>query len=294
MAGPVYIAGSTAVGKTAIAIEVAREIGGEIVSVDSMQVYRLMNIGTAKPTTAERTDIPHHLIDVVDPSDSFDAATFVDHAKLATERIKRPILCGGTGLYFRAWLEGLGEAPGADDSLREELETMDTSALLAELCEKDPATHQVIDHHNRRRLVRAVEVIRLTGEAFSTQRAEWKGKAPTNFFLIQREPGDLRQRIEVRVDKMFKGGLVEETRDILSTFEQNRTAQQALGYKQVIDHLRGERDLPTTIALVKSRTWQYARRQRTWFRKMSGTIRLDVETGEPSADTARRIIDFLT
>jgi len=294
MGAPIFIVGPTAVGKSAIAIELAKVEDCEIISVDSMQVYCGLDLGTAKPTTIERASVPHHLIDVVELSESFDAATFVDMAGRAKEKIKKPIFCGGTGLYFQAWLEGLGEAPGADVALRKKLEVKETRVLLEELLEKDPVTHQVIDHQNRRRLVRAVEVIRLTGKPFSSQRAAWTGEAPHNFFFLQREPEDLRQRIDARVDQMFANGLAKETRVLLPALERNRTAQQALGYRQVIGHLRGERDLPATVALVKSRTWQFARRQQTWFRKMSGAIRIEVADEESPDYTVRRIIDLLT
>ena len=293
MVDPIYIAGPTAAGKSSIAVEIARTLGGEIVSVDSMQVYRRMDKGTAKPTTTERASVPHHLIDIIEPSETFDAARFVERVEEVLRRKKRVILCGGTGLYFKALLEGLGEAPGANERLRAELEDMDSAALLAELEKNDPETLSKIDRQNRRRLVRAVEVIRLTGKPFSAQRAEWTGQAPPQFFLLQRAPEDLRQRIDTRVDQMFVDGLVAETEALLPDLQNNRTAQQALGYKQVIEHLRGERDLPATIALVKSRTWQFARRQQTWFRKMHGAIPVGVSPSENPTVTAQRILDLL-
>ena len=293
MVDPIYIAGPTAAGKSSIAVEIAQTLGGEIVSVDSMQVYRRMDKGTAKPTTTERASVPHHLIDIIEPSEAFDAARFVERVEEVIKRNKRVILCGGTGLYFKALLEGLGEAPGANERLRAELEDMDSAALLAELEKKDPETFRKIDRQNRRRLVRAVEVIRLTGKPFSAQRAKWTGQAPPNFFLLQRAPEDLRQRIDTRVDQMFADGLVGETAALLPDLQYNRTAQQALGYKQVIEHLRGERDLPATIALVKSRTWQFAKRQQTWFRKMHGAITVEVSPSENPTVTAQRILDLL-
>jgi len=293
MGAPVFIAGPTASGKSAIAQDLALATGGEIISVDSMQVYRGLNLGTAKPSQEEQSAVPHHLIDVVDATETFSAADFLKLAKEAEKKIGAPIFCGGTGLYFQAWSEGLGEAPGADEKTRAELEAMATPTLLKELEKKDPETYQKIDQKNRRRLVRALEVIRLTGKPFAGQRAQWKGEAPAKFFLLKREPGDLRKRIENRVDKMFNDGLVEETRTLLPELEQNSTAQQALGYKQIVDHLRGERGLPETIAMVKSRTWQFARRQQTWFRKMHGSINIEVEAGEKAAHTARRIIEKL-
>ena len=289
----IYIAGPTAAGKSSIAVEIAQTLGGEIISVDSMQVYRRMDKGTAKPTTTERASVPHHLIDIIEPSEDFDAARFVERVEEVLRRKKRVILCGGTGLYFKALLEGLGEAPGANERVRAELEAMDSAALLAELEKNDPETFGKIDRQNRRRLVRAVEVIRLTGKPFSAQRAEWTGQAPPHYFILQRAPEDLRQRIDTRVDQMFVDGLVAETEALLPDLQNNRTAQQALGYKQVIEHLRGERDLPATIALVKSRTWQFARRQQTWFRKMHGAIPVGVSPSENPTVTAQRILDLL-
>src|SRR4051812_41200252 len=167
---PVFIAGPTAVGKSEIALAVAEKIGGEIISVDSMQVYRGLDIGTAKPSAAERARVRHHLIDVVDITEPFDAAQFVRLATAAVAEIQSrgrvPIFCGGTGLYFKAFLEGLGDAPPADEALRAQLETVPLPELLAELTEKDPVTYEKIDRQNPRRVIRAVEVIRLTGKKF--------------------------------------------------------------------------------------------------------------------------------
>ena len=142
--------------------------------------------------------------------------------------------------------------------------------------------------------MRAVEVIRLTKKPFSEQRAEWSGKAPENFFVLAREREDLRKRIHARVEAMFKAGLVAETYSLRSALEANAVARQALGYRQVIEHLQGERDLPDTVARVKSRTWQFARRQMTWFRKMDGTRTLNLTSDEAPKITAQRIVDQLT
>ena len=175
--GPILLAGPTAVGKSGVALLLAEQLDGEIVSVDSMQVYRGLDIGTAKPPAAERARVPHHLIDVADITEPFDAARFVELARRAVadiqSRNRRPILCGGTGLYFKAFLDGLGEAPPADQQLRAVLEAMPPDELLRELAERDPATFENIDRLNPRRLIRAVEVIRLTGKPFSAQRARW-------------------------------------------------------------------------------------------------------------------------
>lgn len=272
----ILLVGPTAVGKSAVALALAERIGGEIISVDSMQVYRGLDIGTAKPTAAERARVPHHLIDVAELTQPFDAAKFVSLANLAVTEIQShgrvPIFCGGTGLYFKAYLEGLGEAPPADTKLRAELESMPLVALLRELEQHDPATFAKIDRHNPRRVIRAVEVIRLTGKPFSQQRAEWKSKVQSPeskvIFALMRSAEDLRVRINARVDEMFTRGLVDETRRLLERgLEQNKTAMQAIGYRQVVEHLRGERSLAETIELVKSKTRQFAKRQMTWFRK---------------------------
>jgi tRNA dimethylallyltransferase len=291
---PIYLAGPTAVGKSAIALQLAEQLGGEIISVDSMQVYRGLDIGTAKPAATERQRVPHHLIDVVEVSQSFDAAQFVQLAGVAVKDIlardKVPIFCGGTGLYFKAWLAGLGEAPPADAALRAKLEATPLDELLAELERLDPETFATIDRQNPRRVVRAVEVIRLTGKPFSSQRAAWPtAGAPSTcsarLLVLHRSPDDLRQRINRRVDEMFHLGLVEETRHLLTNgLEQNRTAMQAIGYRQVVEHLRGERSLAETIELVKTRTRQFAKRQMTWFRRqLHGEWH---ELGEDAVDVA--------
>jgi tRNA dimethylallyltransferase len=274
---PLTLAGPTAVGKSQAALLLAERIGGEIISVDSMQVYRGLDIGTAKPCAAERARVPHHLLDIVDLTESFDAAQFV---KLASEAIAQiqargrvPILCGGTGLYFKALFEGLGEAPPSDATLRAKIEATPLLDLLAELAERDPATYERINRQNPRRVIRALEVIRLTGEPFSQQRADW-AHAPgppslaSRFLALHRSPADLRKRIDERVDSMFRQGLVAETEQLLTRgLAENRTAMQALGYRQVVEHLRGQRTLPGTIELVKIRTHQFAKRQMTWFRR---------------------------
>ena len=294
MGTPVFIAGPTASGKSAVALEIAQRLNGEIISVDSMQVYRGLDLGTAKPTAEERACVQHHHIDILELTESFDAARFVARTKLLIKKINRPVFCGGTGLYFSAWLEGLGEAPQTNATMRAELEDVDLETLVAELLEHDPATHATIDRQNRRRVVRAVEVIRLTGKPFSEQRAEWTGQVPPNFFLLERGREDLRQRIDTRVDVMFAAGLVAETCSLRSALEGNPVAQQALGYRQVIGHLNDEQGLPETVALVKSRTWQFARRQMTWFRKLHGAHTLTVPANEPAVETARRLIEQLT
>ena len=270
----IFLAGPTAVGKTAVALRLAEKIGGEIISVDSMQVYRGLDLGTAKPTPAEQTRVRHHLLDVAELTETFDAAAFVRLAHAAEVDIlargKTAIFCGGTGLYFKAYLEGLGESPPTDPALRAALEAVPLPDLLRELEVHDPVTFARIDQRNPRRVVRAVEVLRLTGRPFSAQRAIWQPKftgAPPVVFGLTRPTETLRRRIDARIDAMFAGGLVEETRHLLARgLEQNRTAMQAIGYRQVVEHLRGERALAETLTLVKARTWAFARRQMNWLR----------------------------
>src|SRR2546426_317510 len=216
---PLLLAGPTAIGKSAVALLLAERLQGEIVSVDSMQVYRGLDIGTAKPTEAERARVSHHVLDVVELTESFDATKFVTLARAAVRQIQArgrlPILCGGTGLYFKAFLEGLGEAPPADAAVRTELEKTPLPQLLRELEERDPVMFAQIDRQNPRRVIRALEVIRLTGNPFSAQRAKWN-RADTSrirhpasrIFCLCRSPEDLRARIDARVDEMFRPGLV--------------------------------------------------------------------------------------
>ena len=295
---PVFLAGPTAVGKSAVALALAEKIGGEIIAVDSMQVYRGLDIGTAKPTAAERARLPHHLLDICDLHEAFDAAQFIRHARKAVSEIqsrnKIPIFCGGTGLYFKAFLDGIGEAPPADEKLRAELEAAPFAALLAELQERDPAAYEKIDKQNPRRVIRAVSVIRLTGKKFSEQRAEWKtesGKQKTeNIFCFTRSAEDLHRRINIRVDAMFARGLVDETRGLLQHgLAENKFAMQAIGYRQVVEHLRGERDLAKTIELVKSRTRQFSKRQLTWFRRHGNCEWIELKPDEAVEATVARL-----
>ena len=262
-----------------------------------MQVYRGLDIGTAKPTAAERARVPHHLIDVADVTEPFDAAQFARRAHDAAREIQArgrvPILCGGSGLYFRAFLEGLGEAPPADASMRAVLEATPLADLLTELEARDPATFRAIDRKNPRRVIRALEVIRLTGQPFSAQRAAWvpaqadkSDSSSSPFFGLSRTPADLHARIDARVDEMFQRGLVQETRELLARgLEQNQTALQAIGYRQVVEHLRGQRSLADTVALVKLRTRQYAKRQRTWFRHQARVAWIEISPDETIAET---------
>lgn len=295
---PIIIAGATASGKSDAALALAERVGGEIVSVDSMQVYRGLDIGTAKPSLEERARAPHHLIDVVELSESFDAARFVAMAGEAMGAIQArgrvPILCGGTGLYFNALRSGLGSAPAPDSELRATLEATSTEELLSELARVDFATFDEIDLQNRRRIVRAVEVYRLTGRPFSSMRASW-GDMPKGWqgraFGIVRDRADLVGRIERRVDGMLAKGLVEETRGLLGRgLERNATAMQAIGYRQVVEHLRGEIGPIGMRDRILIKTRQFSRRQGTWFRGQMDLDWLEVGMRETGEEIAERIL----
>lgn len=295
---PLLLAGPTAVGKSAVALRLAEQLGGEIVSVDSMQVYRGLDIGTAKPTPEERARVRHHLLDVVDLTEAFDVSRFLPLARAAVTEIQGrghvPILCGGTGLYFKAFLEGLSETPDRDPKLRAEVEATPLPELLRELAERDPVTYERIDRNNPRRVFRAVEVLRLTGKPLAPRRTEWsaegRGTGDERGFGLARAMGDLERRIEARVDEMFQQGLVAETERLLQAgLAQNRTALQALGYRQVVEHLQGIRSLPETVKLVKIRTRQFAKRQMTWFRGQMHLRWLNLEPEEALEETARKV-----
>ena len=276
-----------------------------------MQVYRGLDIGTAKPSPADRARVPHHLIDICDLTESFDAAQFTRLAHRTVAEIQSrghmPVLCGGTGLYFKAFLEGLGEAPSADAKLRAELEAMPLEKLLAELRERDAAAYKKIDKQNPRRIIRAVEVIRLTGKPFSAQRAEWNvlpapspeglklevpARCRNHVFCFIRSSDDLHARINARVDTMFQRGLVDETRELLKRgLAENKTAMQAIGYRQVVEHLHGERSLAETIELVKIRTRQFAKRQLTWFRAQKNLEWIELKPDESLEKCVQKICE---
>lgn len=282
-------------GKSAIALELAERIGGEIISVDSMQVYRGLDIGTAKPSPTDRARVAHHLIDVVSLDKPFDAARFVALAKAAETAIRArgrvPVYCGGTGFYVKALLSGVGNAPPGDRVLRASLEAVALDDLLAELAQRDPETFATIDRRNPRRVIRALEVIRLTGRPFSQQQSAWNTlEAVPNLIAFHRDAADLRRRIEARVDEMFARGLVAETQALLERgLAANPTAMQAIGYRQVVEHLGGVRSLVETVALVKTRTWQFARRQLTWLRRQLSPQWRELAAASRPADVAMEL-----
>jgi len=298
-----FLAGPTAVGKSAVALELARLVDGEIVSADSMQVYRGMDVGTAKPTAEERQLIPHHLIDVCEVNEPFDVKRYVNSASsVITEiksRHKTPVVVGGTGLYVRALRHGLFEGPSRNRNLRERLEEMTAVELFAELEKLDPLTAGRIDRHNPRRLVRALEVFYETGKPISELQSEWpnsenrplNGAKPAGtIFCLTRERKDLYERIEKRIDAQIAAGWVDEVKRLLDVgLEANQTAMQAAGYRELMAHLHGNLTLPQAVALIKTRTRQLARRQLTWFRREAQLNWVEIGREESPTHIARRI-----
>ncbi len=276
-----FVTGPTAAGKTAIGLELARRIGGEIISLDSMAVYRGLDIGTAKPNPEERDSAGHHLLDLVDPADSFSVADYLVAAERAVAEIRRrgaePIFVGGTPLYLKALLRGIFEGPPADWDFRRQQqawgEKAGPGALHARLAEIDPVSAARLHERDTRRIIRALEVWAKTGRTMSDWQQQFNQGRPAQacrVFVIDWPREELQRRIDARVDAMFAAGLVEEVRSLLAAEHGiGRTAAQALGYREVMAHLRGDADLPATIALVKTRTRQFAKRQMTWFRSLS-------------------------
>ena len=281
---PAHLAlvGPTASGKTRLALAVAARLGDvEIVSVDSMQVYRGLDIGTAKPSEAERASVPHHLIDVADPSEQWSVARFQTVARDAVTAIeargRRALLVGGTGLYVQAVVDDL-RFPGEDLELRAELEAGTSepggvAAAYAELSERDPDAAARIDPHNARRIVRALEVIRLTGQPFSSFGSGLGQFGPTAFPVrmagVWLPRSVLGERIATRFECMRRAGLVDEVRRLgAGNGGLSRTARQAIGYKEVLAHLEGdEPSLDAALDTAVRRTRSFARRQRMWFRR---------------------------
>jgi len=271
------IVGPTAVGKTKAAVQLAREWNGEIISADSMQVYRFMDIGTAKPTAEERSLIKHHLIGVVNPDEQFNAAMFIELARGIIEELhgrrKNVFVVGGTGLYVKALLGGLFKGPDADEDLRklyrEELKHFGKTYLYEKLKEKDEQAAALIDKNDTVRIIRALEVLELCGESIvEKQKAH---RFDDNMYDCKKigltlERSQLYARIDQRTEKMIREGLIDEVKRLLSMgYHENLKPMQALGYKHIVRHLKGKSGLEDTIRLIKRDTRYFAKRQMTWF-----------------------------
>lgn len=300
------VTGPTASGKTALAIALAKQLDGEIISCDSMQIYRGMDIGTAKPTKEELAQVPHHLIDILPADAPYSCSDYVKDAERAVEDIvsrgKLPIFCGGTGLYLDRFLKG-GNDDGAacDETLRAELwrfyEEKGTDALYERLLELDPVAAESIHKNNVKRVIRAIEICLVTGEKKSDidkKNAEIVDKYDHKVITLAFENRELLYgRIEKRVDQMIAEGLVEETRRLMDegVFERSITAAQAIGYKELFPYLRGEATLGACVDELKAATRRYAKRQVTWFSGKDYAKKVFVDDGK-ELKTFEEIVNF--
>lgn len=300
------VVGPTASGKSALALELARRHGGEIISCDSMQIYKGMDIGTAKPTYDEMREIPHHMIDVVDPTESFSCADYVAMAdgivRDICERGKLPIFCGGTGLYLDSLLRGSDFEDGlVDASLRSELleyaRSEGVDALHARLAAIDPESAAVIHKNNVKRVARAIEIYELSGvtktELDRRSREGEKRFEIRAVGLHYSDRAELYRRIDARVDIMMEMGLEAETRRLcgVGVFEKNSTAAQAIGYKELLCYIRGEESLDEAVERLKMATRRYAKRQITYFSARDYVTPVDV-CGEGGKKTFEEIVNI--
>ncbi|QRP44095.1 tRNA (adenosine(37)-N6)-dimethylallyltransferase MiaA [Amycolatopsis sp. FDAARGOS 1241] len=295
---PVAVVGPTATGKTALAVELALALGGDVVNADALQLYRGMDIGTAKATEAERRGVPHHLLDVLDVTETASVAAYQRDARREIEDVlaagRVPVLAGGSGLYVQAVLDDL-RFPGTDAAVRARLDAeaaeLGTAVLYARLGERDPAAAAAILPTNTRRIVRALEVIELTGEPFSANLPK-PGPARYGTVLIgvDREAAELDERVDLRVEHMFEAGLVDEVRTLVTRgLREGKTASRALGYQQVLAELDGEGDFAAAAAATAQATRRFVRRQRSWFRRDKRIQWFD----GASPDLAARVLEAL-
>ena len=291
------ILGPTAVGKTELALRIATRIGGEIISVDSRQIYCRMDIGTAKPTPEQLRTVPHHMINCVMPDELFSAADYQNGADEAIHQIRQrgnvPMLVGGSGMYFRAVVDGLFDGPEADPALRhrlrQEADELGIQHLYSRLEAIDPEAAEKIHHNDLIRIIRALDVYEKSGKRISELRRQWESGKPRYelaAFGLLRPRHELYERIEERVDRMMAGGLLDEVRS-LSGYSRDLYPMNCLGYKELLSFLDGQCDLDEAVQLIKQNTRRYAKRQLTWFRKDSRLEWIDLSAcPEP--------VDFIT
>lgn len=290
-----FLSGPTAVGKSELALKLAERIDAEILSLDSMAIYRGMDIGTAKPSRADQTRIPHHLIDLIDPWEEFTVADYLESAHESClgilARNRTPLFVGGTGFYLRSLLRGLFKGPPADAKIREQLEirydTASPEQMTAELEAIDPVAAKRIHPNDKRRLVRALEVYEITGQPFSSFHQEEplpEVDRPQHVYWLAPPRDWLHERINRRVDLMIEAGLLSEVRQLLAAPEElSKTARQAIGYKELFDALETNTGIEDAIEVIKARSRQFARRQETWFRNLEECRAIEI-SGEETAD----------
>ena len=276
----IILTGPTASGKTALSVELAKRIGGEIISADSMQVYRYMDVGSAKVTTEEMDGVPHHLIDVLDPQDSFNVVTFQEMAKGAMKKIYAnghiPIVAGGTGFYIQALLYDIDFTDNDGDMeyrhhLEELAKEQGAEVLHSMLKEVDPPSAEAIHANNVKRVIRALEFYKKTGQRISDHNEEERQKeSPYNFayYVLNMDRATLYDRIDLRVDKMIEAGLEEEVKQLKAMgCTRDMVSMQGLGYKEILDYLNGELSLEEAVYILKRDTRHFAKRQLTWFKR---------------------------
>ncbi|MEY4176481.1 MAG: transferase [Planctomycetota bacterium] len=297
-----FLTGPTASGKTRIGIALAKLLDAEILSLDSMAVYRDMDIGTAKPTAAERAEVRHHLLDLASPDQEFSISQYLAaaHAALVDVRGRgrQVLFVGGTPLYLKALLRGLSEGPAADwdfrESIEREIRETGIEALHERLRQVDPLAAARLHPHDKRRIIRALEVNRITGRPLSHSQTHFDepARGSGNRVFTLRWPRDrLHQRIETRVEQMFAAGLVDEAAGLRSSYGTlGRTALQAVGYREAFEHLDGRLSLAEAVTRVQVRTRQFARRQETWFRGLGECQPVPLVEEESPELIAQRII----
>ncbi len=300
-----FLTGPTASGKSQLALELADRLGAEIISVDSMAVYRDMDIGTAKPTADARQRVPHHLIDLVPPTEDYSVSQFVNDAHRQAESIRgrgrRVLLVGGTPLYLKSLMCGMFLGPPADWEFREavekDIEAFGLEALRERLAQVDPLSAHRILSGDKRRMIRALEVAKLTGSPLShwqTQFERFLIPSNSRAFVIRWDRGELHRRVDARVDGMFARGLLDEVRGLRDRYGQlGRTASQAVGYKEPLAHLAGDMSREKMIEQVKAHTRQFVRRQEIWFRSMPGIEPIAVTNEQQLTRAASEIASSL-
>ena len=302
----VAIGGPTATGKTALSVALAKEFGGEVVNADSMQIYRGLDIGTAKPTAEERQGIPHHLMDFLPPEAPYSVADFTAAAAPLIEQLnsagKLPIVTGGTGLYITSLMKGTAFAPEkTDPAIRARLQTeadeQGSAALYARLQQIDPAYAEKLHPNNLPRVIRALELFEATGRRMSEQqRAALAAEPPYRSLCICltcRDRAELYRRIDRRVDSMLQNGVLEEAKLVYDNSETYRTAAQAIGYKEFFPYFAGEKPLNDCTNRLKQATRNYAKRQLTWFRHQANGVWLYVDEEPPAPRAAELVRQFL-
>jgi tRNA dimethylallyltransferase len=299
-----YIVGATASGKSDVGVLLAEWLRGEIISLDSMAIYRGMDIGTAKPAAEQRERIPHHLIDIADPNESYSVSRYRDLALRTIDEIRSrdrvPIFVGGTALYLKALLRGIFEGPPADWNFRRdvmsEVERVGMEPLFKRLQQVDPLAAHKLHPQDQRRIIRALEVYKQTGVPISHWQQEFEvgtSSERCRVFSLRHPRPVLHERIARRVQEMFARGLVAEVRGLLDRWKElSHTAMQAVGYREVIEHLRGNADLKTTMEQALIRTRRFARHQETWFRGLTECRMIDIPADASAESIARHLTEL--